>query len=726
MPKPVHNNKTPSIQLTPLARALGIGLFGLLGGGLAQAETANDAEQGKPEATLQTVVVTAAAGDDGTAVDGYRVRRSGIAGFSAQDLLDTPLSVKVLPSELLLNQKIDTIAGLERMDASVSSSAASPGWFSSPTIRGFGLDNSSNFRYNGLTMVNQQATALENKERVEILKGPSALQAGFSAPGGIINYVTKRPTNEAINDAHLSVNQFGNYKLHGDLSRRSDDGRYGIRVNAAFEDERSYVRHVDGKRKFISVAADARLAPATLLQVDFEHERRDQNAQPYLERTAGKLPVDFNPRTFLGQSWTRYPTEFTLLSAKLEHALNQDWSLTAEGSWMKLKRDQNQLWSVANIQPNGTGNVALYYSPDQTREPTNAKFTVNGAFNTGPIAHKLAVGAQAHEFKSSYGSGFFGNIGTTNIYNPTTIANPNRIVPASVLAEHTKEKGAFINDALSFGESWIVHLGGRYADRTQLRYNTNTGALTRRYEKTVFTPSAAVVFKPAANISTYVSYIEGLEGGGEAPVGTTNAGTQQDPLVSKQWEAGVKTDLTGALTAEAALFRIEKAAEFTRTNGDGTRTFVQDGQRKHQGLELSLTGKLSREWTLFASAMLLDAKLVRTNVPATEGKRPADTPKQRLALTAEYAPAALAGWTFSGNWTFTGEREVVPENTGDAAPAYHLFGLGARYLTRIGGTPATFRVNVDNAFDKRYWAFASTYVNAGAPRTASASLSLHF
>lgn len=722
----VHKNNAPSIQLTPIARALRIGLLGLLGSGLVHAENTADARQGQPDATLHSVTVTAVAGDDGTAADGYRVRRSGIAGFSPQDLLDTPLSVKVVPSELLLNQRIDSIAGLDRLDASVGSSAANPGWFSSPTIRGFGLDNTSNFRYNGQTMVNQQATALENKERIEILKGPSALQAGFSAPGGIINYVSKRPVAESISDAHLSFNEFGNYKLHGDVSRRSDDGRLGIRVNAAFEDERSYVRHVDGKRKFVAVAADFRLAPATLLQVDLEHEQRDQNAQPYLERTAGKLPTGFNPRTFLGQEWTRYPTRFNLVSARLEHAFDQDWSLAVEANRMKLVRDQNQIWSVANIQPNGTGSVALYYSPDQTREPTTAKFTINGAFVTGPVAHQLAVGAQAHEFKSSYGSGFFGNIGNNNIYHPIVIANPNKIVPPSVLAEHTKEKGAFINDVLRFGSAWTVHLGGRYADRTQLRYNTNTGALTRRYEKTVFTPSAAVVFKPAAKLSTYVSYIEGLEGGGEAPAGTTNAGTQQDPLVSKQWEAGVKTDLTDGLTAEAALFRIEKAAEFTRTNSDNTRTFVQDGLRKHQGLELSLTGKVSREWTVFASAMLLDAKLSRTNVPATEGKRPADTPKQRVALTTEYAPAALAGWTFSGNWTYVGEREVVPENTGEAAPAYNLFGLGARYLTRIGGTAATFRVNLDNAFDKRYWAFASTYVNAGAPRTASASLSLHF
>lgn len=211
--------------------AVSASLAGLLGCGLAQAESA-------AEAALPTVVVTATAGG-GTAEDGYRARQSGVAGFSDQDLLDTPLSVKVLPSQLLANLKIDTIAGIDRLDASVGSAAANPGWFSAPTIRGFTLDNNSNYRYNGLTMINQQATALENKERVEILKGPSALQAGFSAPGGIIQYVTKRPTAADSTALHLSANEFGNYKVHADLSRRSADGRHGLRVNAAVEDERT-------------------------------------------------------------------------------------------------------------------------------------------------------------------------------------------------------------------------------------------------------------------------------------------------------------------------------------------------------------------------------------------------------------------------------------------------------------------------------------------------------
>lgn len=104
-----------------------------------------------------------------------------------------------------------------------------------------------------------------------------------------------------VNDLHLSANQYGNAKLHADLSRRSEDGRFGVRVNAAVEDERSYIHQMDGERKFFALAADWHLAPDTLLQVDVEHERRNQHGQPFPDQDVnGRLPSGFDPRTFLG------------------------------------------------------------------------------------------------------------------------------------------------------------------------------------------------------------------------------------------------------------------------------------------------------------------------------------------------------------------------------------------------------------------------------------------
>ncbi|GAB3466563.1 TonB-dependent siderophore receptor [Azotobacter salinestris] len=688
-----------------------------------QAATDSAGKQDGSAAMLPTLTVTADSEPDGSAASGYRVKSSSIAGFSEQDILDTPFSVKVLPSELMRNHNVKSISDLDKLDASVTSSIANPGWYSSPSIRGFVLDNTVNFRYNGQMMVNLQSTGLENKERVEVLKGLSALQTGFAGPGGLINYVTKRPTAGPLTEINYYVNEFDNTRSHVDISRRTADGRFGLRLNAVTEEERSYVRSVDGERRFFALAADALLTPDTILEFDVEYERREQNGQPFLSPDVnGKLPSGFDPRTFLGQRWARYPTEYTMVSGKLKHQFNDDWSFTLDGNWSKLRREQNMIWSLSDIQDNGDSTMFLYYSPDQEANPINARLTVNGRFDTGPLNHELAFGGMMHRLKQRWGNGFWGEIGKTNIYNPVSIADPSPDAPDARLARRVEEDGIFLYDVISLGESWKLHLGGRYSMRNERTYNTGTGDRKDQYKEYVYTPSYALVYKPQSNVSLYVSYIEGLEQGRTAPAWTKNRNEQLSPLLSEQWEAGVKVELARGLNFDAALFRIEKPGQYINSDD----VLVKDGEQRHQGLELSLTGKASPEWTIFASAMFLDARLMDGS-EETDENRPSDVPARRFSAIAEYSPLWLNGWTFTGSWTYNGARHVNEENTGESAESYDVFGFGTRYETQIGAAHTTLRLNLDNVFDKNYWSQAeSSNLVAGAPRTASASVSVRF
>ena len=90
-----------------------------------------------------------------------------------------------------------------------------------------------------------------------------------------------------------------------------------------------------------------------------------------------------------------------------------------------------------------------------------------------------------------------------------------------------------------------------------------------------------------------------------------------------------------------------------------------------------------------------------TGDPRTTGKRPTGTTKQRVALTAEYAPMAVAGWTFAANWTHSGDR-AVDASTTVFARGYDLVGLGLRHQRRVAGINLTFPLHMDNVFDKRY------------------------
>ena len=86
-------------------------------------------------------------------------------------------------------QQIDAVgakrlADVIKLDASTSDAYNTTGYWDYATVRGFVLDNKFNYRREGLPISAETYIPLDNKERVEILKGTSGIQAGTSAPGG--------------------------------------------------------------------------------------------------------------------------------------------------------------------------------------------------------------------------------------------------------------------------------------------------------------------------------------------------------------------------------------------------------------------------------------------------------------------------------------------------------------------------------------------------------------
>lgn len=670
--------------------------------------------------------------EDGSAAEGYRVAASSVAGFSSQSIQETPRSVRVISAELIANQLIKDIDGLARLDASVTSAYRPPGFHARAEIRGFDVADGQNYRYNGLAFLRQQQTPLENKERVEILKGLAALQAGFTSPGGIINYVTKRPDADAINDGHFSFDQFGSSLAHADVSRRSADGKLGLRVNAAVESLRSYVEEAQGDRQFVSVAGDWKIAGNTLLQADLEYQKRDQIEQPsFRSNVNGKIPRNFDPTTFLGQKWARYKTENITASGHAEHYFSDTWAVIVDGNYNRTKHPFISI-DISQIQENGDGVASLYRSEGTDREVFSLRPTVQGRIRTGAIQHDLELGASLQKFDAMNGGFFYGQIGMTNIFNPVVLDDPMPVIDGSKAGSSIDEVGVFVNDVVTLTDAWQLHLGGRYADFEQRAYNA-IGDEASRYAKQVFAPNLAVVFKASERFVGYVNYAEGLENGGVAPqqsngMPVTNAGEVKPPLASRQYEIGMKAEFGPRLSGDFALFQIERPSNFI----DSSNTFVQKGEQVNRGIELSLTGRITNAWTLFGSALWLDAELDETGDPTTQGKRPTSVPRQRTAITAEFAPPSLQGWTFSGNWSHTGSRPLDDTNTLEFASAFDVFTLGGRYTTTLSGPNPhpkriTLRGAVENLFDERYYATSNfNQLIAGPPRTISLTAELNF
>ena len=146
------------------------------------------------------------------------------------------------------------------------------------SIRGVATENRTSFRLNGgLPVNNLIEMPLENKERVEVLKGSSALYYGFTSPAGVVNLVTKRARPEPITSFTLSGNEFGQYIGHVDVGRQfsaGGDNKVGVRVNVAGGEVRYAIDDYEGARQLFAAAVDVRASDKLTFKFDVEDIRR--------------------------------------------------------------------------------------------------------------------------------------------------------------------------------------------------------------------------------------------------------------------------------------------------------------------------------------------------------------------------------------------------------------------------------------------------------------------
>ena len=201
----------------------------------------------------------------GTAIDAY----------GNASLHDTPASVTVIGRRQIEDRQIRTLSELAREDASLGDNYAPVGYYQDISIRGYPLDPATGFRFNNLTVTGEQEIALEDKQQVQVLKGLAGLQAGVMEPGGVVNYVSKRPANVRTvtlgTDSHGS--RYGALDLGGWLTPD-----FGLRANLAWEDTHSYVHHADGRLNFYSIAADWHITPKATLELDSDDQASAQRS----------------------------------------------------------------------------------------------------------------------------------------------------------------------------------------------------------------------------------------------------------------------------------------------------------------------------------------------------------------------------------------------------------------------------------------------------------------
>ncbi|OHC65627.1 MAG: TonB-dependent receptor [Rhodocyclales bacterium GWA2_65_20] len=673
------------------------------------------------EQELETVVVEAAAGGS------YKAHTVQVGTFRDMAPIDVPQSSNVVTRELLDSQATNTLFGALRNTAGVSRAALSGSVYDNLALRGITLNNRNNYRLNGsLPVINLLDTPLENKERVEVLKGASSLYYGFVPPSGMVNMVTKRAGKVPVKTVTLSANDHGGANIHGDFgSRFGDKQQFGASVNLVTGKEDTGIDNFSGKRELASLALDWRASDALSFKLDLEHYRKDASEQASLGLPAavgGKitLPANIPNERNLAGEWQKYEAKADNALLRMDYALSDDWSLLVEAGRAYTERDRN-FGSFRNYNlATGEGSLQVGFNRDQWWKNENYRTELFGYLETAALRHELTLGYTRNDYSQSYLE-FPNQTVSQNLYSPRPVPE---LTPAAATGSNDNaiEDGAwYVSDRVKLGERWQAMLGMRFSDFKQQTTIHKNGAadVNQRYSVTETTPAFSLLYKLTPHTSLYGSYLEGLSPATITGLVTdtkyANVGSQLPASRTKQKEVGIKSE-QGGLLLQAAYFDLDSPTTADETGTDGKLYQRVNGLSRYRGLELAASGELNKQWALSASAVLMSAEQGGMVSASTKGKVPANTPEKTANAFVEYRVPSVAGLALSGGVHYIGKRAVNAANQA-FVDSYHTLSLGTRYATRLAGKRTTFQLVLDNATDERYWASADGLLSQGAPRT---------
>ncbi|MCB5184256.1 TonB-dependent receptor [Methylobacillus gramineus] len=646
-----------------------------------------------------------------------------------RDFMDTPFSITGYTRELIQNQQASTIADIVANDASVRSANPRGGRFDQFSIRGFTINN-SDIALNGLYgILSTYAIAAESIERLEILKGTSSLLNGMSpggAVGGAINVVSKRATDKPITQVtarYATKEQLG---THVDIGRRfGPDNSVGVRFNGAYQnDGETAFDHQAIKQGLGVIALDYR-SDTLRLSLDAGHQERNIDAPPEkVVLTAGALVPDAKR---IGQNfapeWTYTNTRDTYAAFRAEYDFNAHINTYIAFGGRRSDYDFLRVNPRVTSAGNFSASSTLFLRDE---EVFTTEAGVRAKFDTGPVGH--AVTLSASKYRLVFGSASYDLVGgNSNIYNPSRLTKPM----TSGFSQQTPKQGSTelnsiaLTDVLSLANDRLQIILGARSQRVEVG-RFESGTRISSYDENAVTPATGAVFKLRDNISIYGNYIESLSQGAAAPNNNTviNPGEVLPPIKSKQLEAGIKID-SGSFATTLSVFRIEQPSAFTEN-----RIFGLNGEQRNVGAELNIFGEPISGVRILGGLMLLDSKLTQTLNGTNDGSRAPGTSRANLNLGVEWDTPSVEGLTLTARTIYSSSQYGDAVNL-QKIPGWTRFDIGARYAVRAGQFPVTLRANVENLFDRRYWASAAAPSGASGltistPRTLLLSATVDF
>jgi len=666
-----------------------------------------------------------------------------LTGFPL-DFLELPRVIEIIPEQLLLDQKVTELNEALRNVPGITQSDGFGGTNDDFFLRGFrrntvyrdGLRRRSNFKTN-----------TTNLERIEVIKGPAAINFGQVEPGGLVNVVTKKPLPEPRTYVELRGGRYDDYLALLDVSRPVTD-RFSFRVNGSIQNAESFRDFTDIDRDVIAVTGRYQLTPATRLDVSYEY----RNESRPLDRGTIAVPTPDGSREIVdtprsrrfGEPFEEFDTTFQFYDVDLTHEFNGNWQLRLAGAFETSDSDDTQVRPRAilifdedapidngfftgpavpkPVVEDDSDRILLARrvdgSQDREIDTWYANAVLTGAVETGPLRHEFALAA---DFRDAEESRFFGlnpntdgvNLPLFDIDDPVFGQLQPGFARGFATEDESRDYGFAVQDYVRLTDRLSALLGARidYVDAD------GDGPLDRVDE---WSPQAALTYAIRDNVALFGSYSEAFVPNIQTTVDLEGSVSTSDPFPpeeSRQFEAGVKaTMFEDRLNLSAAVYDIEKE---NVVSGSGAEATLIDGQES-QGIELSASGQPLPGMNLVAGYAFTDADL-------PDGNRPRNVARHTFNswLSYEFQQGPLKGFGAGAGVFHASDRYGDNANTWELG-SYTLVDASAWYNLPYSfrghdpSRPTRVQFAVKNLTDE-VWFPASGFdsgqrINVGTPR----------
>jgi catecholate siderophore receptor len=649
-----------------------------------------------------------------TEAPGYEIEATASATKTNTPLRDIPQTLNVVPRELLIEQNAQSVADALKNVPGVSI-AQGEGNRDHVVLRG--ISTASDFFVNGVRDDQERFRDLYNVESIDVVQGPAAVLFGRGGAGGVVNLVTRKPMRGAPSDAALDFGSNGHKRSTAQVGARLGAGDFRMSLMAensgGFRD--GYFLHRYGLNPTVAF----NLGKATTLTAGFEHLYDARLADRGIPSQSGR-PVNVRAGQLFGspdQNRARSGVESSY--ATLEHRFHGGLQLRNNFLAGKYDKFYQNVYPGNAVNASGTLTLSAYNHQIDRTNVFNQTDLIYQA-NFGATQHTLLFGSEVgHQFQDEarHTASAITNVAVSNSARDANFTSAPLVIDRHAASDIL---AGYVQDQIGISDHLKAVAGAR-VDWFKVNVNDHiAGNANLARADTAASPRLGFIYQPNATASFYTSYSYTFLPSGQN-LGLALNTVQLEPENARNYEAGAKLDLLGKkLNLTAAVFRLDRNNVKNTDPNDPSR-LVLTGQQRTEGAMVSLTGRLSSRWRIYAGYANLNARTTANTTSAPAGRKVGLVPRSQFTLWSTYD--LFKHWGVGGGLMDQTKMYASFSNRVEL-PAYERVDTVLYYRT------AAYRiaVNTENLFNRKYYSTANgdNNISPGAPRTVRLSLTTSF